>query len=120
MQEERTDLIPEETPPKTIVQSAKDFMNGVLSPLKGKDVGQMVEEFDAFCFDNHKPGDTAIVYGEGADYAGYHVMYYVGEGELYSDHIARGELSSEAITAWLDELTAGYEAVHASGYKRVG
>jgi len=82
--------------------------------------GQMVEEFDAFCFDNHKPGDTAIVYGESAGYAGYHVMYYVGEGELYSDHIARGELSSEAITAWLDELTAGYEAVHASGYKRVG
>ena len=47
MQEERTDLIPEETPPKTIVQSAKDFMNGVLSPLKGKDVGQMVEDFTA-------------------------------------------------------------------------
>ena len=32
---------------KPLVQSAKDFMNGVLSPLKGKDVGQLVEEFTA-------------------------------------------------------------------------
>lgn len=32
---------------KTLVQSAKDFMSGVLSPLKGKDVGQLVEEFSA-------------------------------------------------------------------------
>lgn len=44
---------PEETeltPPaenKTIMQSAKDFMNGVLSPLKGKDLGQLVEDFTA-------------------------------------------------------------------------
>ncbi|MBR1584593.1 MAG: hypothetical protein IJ662_03535 [Clostridia bacterium] len=47
MNEEKNGLIPEEAPPKTIVQSAKDFMNGVLSPLKGKDVGQLVEEFTA-------------------------------------------------------------------------
>ncbi|MBQ9264190.1 MAG: hypothetical protein IJ189_08285 [Clostridia bacterium] len=47
MNEEKQDLIPEEAPPKTIVQSAKDFMNGVLSPLKGKDVGQLVEDFTA-------------------------------------------------------------------------
>lgn len=48
--ERQTDLIPEdaaESQPKTIVRSAKDFMNGVLAPLKGKDVGQMVEEFTA-------------------------------------------------------------------------
>ncbi len=32
---------------KTIVQSAKDFMNGVLSPLKGKDIGQLVEDYTA-------------------------------------------------------------------------
>ena len=45
MDEEKKELIPEETPSKNIVQSAKDFMNGVLSPLKGKDTGQLVEEF---------------------------------------------------------------------------
>ena len=43
--QDETDLIPEPNASKNIVQSAKDFMNGVLSPLKGKDMGQMVEEF---------------------------------------------------------------------------
>ena len=44
---EETELIEENTDHKTIVQSAKDFMNGVLSPLKGKDIGQLVEDFTA-------------------------------------------------------------------------
>ncbi len=72
--------------------------------------GQMVEEFDAFCFGGHKAGDTAVVYGESASYAGYHVMYYVGEGELYSDYIARNDLASTAFNEWLAELTAPYTA----------
>ena len=42
---EENELIEENAEHKTIVQSAKDFMNGVLSPLKGKDMGQMVETF---------------------------------------------------------------------------
>lgn len=48
-QDEQTDLIPQEGSQggKNIVQSAKEFMNGVLSPLKGRDVGQMVEDFTA-------------------------------------------------------------------------
>ena len=44
---EENELIPEPADRKTIVQSAKDFMNGVLSPLKGQDVGQLVENFTA-------------------------------------------------------------------------
>lgn len=48
MDKEETGLVPEEAQQsKGIVQSAKDFMNGVLSPLKGKDTGQMVEDFTA-------------------------------------------------------------------------
>ena len=38
-------MIPEQNPPKNMIQSAKDFMSGVLSPLKGKDMGQLVEDF---------------------------------------------------------------------------
>ena len=47
--EEITELIPEEEEHggKGLVQSAKQFMNGVLSPLKGRDVGQLVEEYTA-------------------------------------------------------------------------
>ena len=56
--------------------------------------GQMVQEFNDFCFGGHKPGDTAIVYGESGSYAGYHVVYYVGEGPLYSTYLAKTEKQS--------------------------
>ena len=82
--------------------------------------GQMVEEFDAFCFGGHKPGDTGIVYGESSNYAGYHVMYYVGEGEQYSDLLAKSDLLSEDMAKFMEEVTAGYEAVEGSAIRRVG
>ena len=82
--------------------------------------GQMVEEFDKFCFEGHKSGDTAIVYGESGSYAGYHVMYYVGEGENYADYIARTDLQNEAVDQWLSELVAGYTPVEGFGMRFVG
>ena len=82
--------------------------------------GQMVEEFDAFCFDDHQAGDTAIVYGESSGYAGYHVMYYVGEGDLYSNVIAENALRSSDVSAWMDELTAPYSPVEKFWIKLVG
>ncbi len=40
--------------------------------------GQMVTEFNDWCFDeSRQPGDTGIVYNEGS-YTGYHVIYFVG------------------------------------------
>lgn len=47
MNEEKKGLIPEEAQQKNLVQSARDFMSGVLSPLKGKEMGQLVEDFTA-------------------------------------------------------------------------
>ena len=44
---EENDLMTEPADKKNIMKSAKDFMNGVLSPLKGKDIGQLVEDFTA-------------------------------------------------------------------------
>lgn len=82
--------------------------------------GQMVEEFDKFCFAGHKPGDTAIVYGETSGYAGYHVMYYVGEGQVCRDAIAESDLRDADLAAWLDELTSSYEPVKGFWYKLVG
>lgn len=82
--------------------------------------GQMVEEFDAFCFEGHKKGDTAVVYGESSAYAGYHVMYFVGEGQQYSDYIAELDLSSAATSAWLEEQMAKYETREGFGMKLVG
>ncbi|MBR5110980.1 MAG: hypothetical protein IK099_12405 [Clostridia bacterium] len=44
--QEENALIPEtEETKKNVVQSAKDFMTGVFNPLKGKDLGQLVEDF---------------------------------------------------------------------------
>ena len=43
--QDQGEILSEEAAPKNLVQQAKDFMNGVLSPLKGKDVGQLVEDF---------------------------------------------------------------------------
>ena len=82
--------------------------------------GQMVQEFNDFLFAGHKSGDTGIVYGENGNYAGYHVMYYVGEGRQYSDILAEDSLRTADMQAWMEETTAGYEAVDGSALRRVG
>ena len=82
--------------------------------------GRMVAEFDAFCFAGHKSGDTAIVYGESASYAGYHVVYFVGEGELYSNVIAESEMRSENTSAWLEDLLLPYDPVETYWIRLVG
>lgn len=68
---------------------------------------QMVAEFNDFCFDEaRKPGDTAIVYGESGAYAGYHVMYFVGEGDPADNETGRSYILSERMNEWVEELTA--------------
>ena len=80
----------------------------------------MVEEFDAFCFEEgRKSGDTGIVYGETSSYAGYHVMYYVGEGDMYSNIIAESNLLSADLNDWIAEVTEGYTASYGFGYRFV-
>jgi parvulin-like peptidyl-prolyl isomerase len=82
--------------------------------------GQMVQEFNDFCFAGHKAGDTGIVYGESSSYAGYHVMYFVGEGEQYSDYLAENSLLSTDMNAWIEELTSAYETSVGTGINFVG
>lgn len=82
--------------------------------------GQMVYEFDKFCFEGHEKGDTAIVYGESSAYAGYHVMYYVGEGEMYSETIAKNDLLNTAIGDWLAAMGEGISPVYGFGLRFVG
>ena len=82
--------------------------------------GQMVREFNDFCFAPHSKGDTAIVYGESGSYAGYHVIYYVGEGALYSNTIAEQDLRSADAETWLKGLTDSYTTGEGFGMKFVG
>jgi parvulin-like peptidyl-prolyl isomerase len=81
--------------------------------------GQMVEEFDAFCFaEGRQYGDTAIVYGESGAYAGYHIMFYV-ESLPARQATARDALRSEAMTAWTTEITAELTPEYHWAYKLV-
>ena len=82
--------------------------------------GQMVAEFEDFCFADHKAGDTGIVYGQSSSYAGYHVMYYVGEGPLYSNLIAQNAKRGEDLDSWNEGVMEGFEAVESGAIRRVG
>ena len=82
--------------------------------------GQMVQEFNDFCFAGHKSGDIGVVYGESSGYAGYHLVYFVGEGELYSNVIARSALISQAANDLLAAQTEGVEPVLRYWAKLVG
>lgn len=83
--------------------------------------GQMVEEFDNFCFDpSRKPGDVDIVYGESSSYAGYHLVYFVGEGGLYCDYIGDSLLRSDDYNAWSEEFLADWSATECRAMKYVG
>lgn len=74
-------------------------------------MGGTVEEFDAFCFGGHKHGDVAVVYGsDGTSYAGWHLIYYVGEGEVYSDLIARSGLLKDLDSEFAASCTESYDA----------
>lgn len=70
--------------------------------------GQMVEEFDAFCYGDRKSGDTAIVYGNNGNYEGYHLIYFVGEGENYRDYIADSTMRNTAFSDWLSAQMESY------------
>lgn len=72
--------------------------------------GEMVTDFNDFCFaTGRKTGDTALIYGESSQYAGYHVVYYVGlNDELYSDYLAKDKLTSDKLSAWQTELLKSY------------
>lgn len=73
--------------------------------------GQMVSEFNDFCFADHKSGDVEIVYGESSAYAGYHLVYFVNaDGELYTRILAENELRSEAYNTATAAMTEGLTA----------
>lgn len=69
--------------------------------------GMMVEEFEDWCYDeSRQPGDTGIVYSQ----YGYHVMYFVGEGDEYRESMIVSQLKEEDYNVWSEELIADYAA----------
>ena len=63
---------------------------------------QMVQEFNDWCFDPaRKAGDTDIVKTS----YGYHIMYFVGEGENYRRAQIIDDLKESDYDDWADKLT---------------
>ncbi len=64
--------------------------------------GQMVDAFDAWCFDaERKPGDTGIVETE----YGCHVIYYQEQlTETYRDYLVKETMRDEDSEKWVDAL----------------
>ena len=82
--------------------------------------GQMVSEFNDWCFDPaRKSGDTGIVYNEGI-YTGYHVMYFVGEDVPAWQVSVENAMSSNDYSDWTSSLAEAAAAEQQSGMKYVG
>ena len=83
--------------------------------------GQMVQEFNDFCFDPaRKPGDVGIVFNESDSYCGYHLVYYVGQGERYCDYLGDQALRTDDFNAWEDTFFDGWTSTELKGMKYVG
>ncbi len=83
--------------------------------------GQMVTEFNDWRFaEGRKTGDTGVVYGESSNYAGYHVMYFVGDDVPCWQVQVENTLRSRDTEAWQKGLTDSAEVVELSGMKHVG
>ena len=70
--------------------------------------------------DGRQVGDTGLVENPQSGQQGWHVMYLDAAGEREWELAARGSLMLEAVSAWIDELQTGYEAVEADGIKHIG
>lgn len=69
---------------------------------QGVQQGQMVPEFDAWCFDAKRaPGHYGIV----KTTYGYHLMYFVGSTPIWESY-ARQDLIAEKTGAMMEQLTA--------------
>ncbi len=80
--------------------------------------GQMVEEFEDWCFDEkRKEGDLEIIYTEAY---GYHIMYFAGDGDAAWEAAVRDTIVDEEYEEMSTLLIDAYKAeVDASAAKKV-
>ena len=79
--------------------------------------GQMVSEFENWCFDSaRKPGDSEIIKTS----YGYHIMYFSGVAEEYYTFAVENSVKSERLNSYIDGLIEGVEVSELSGNKYVG
>lgn len=72
---------------------------------------QLSDQFDEFCFNpDRQYGDTDIVFVETDTYVGYLILYYLDEGDLYSNHLADLDLREQDYATWEEDQLTNYEA----------
>jgi len=78
----------------------------------------MVSEIDEFLFDaDRESGDTAIVYGNNGSYAGYHVVYFVGENDNYALTLAKNALMEDDYNEIYENMSASYTITAGRGQR---
>ena len=79
--------------------------------------GQMVAEFEDWCFDSaRKPGDCEIIETS----YGYHLMYFVGEAESYYEASVDSAVRNERYVEYMDSIVEGIEVSELMGSKYTG
>ena len=79
--------------------------------------GQMVTEFEDWCFDPaRKVGDCEII----ATTYGYHVMYFSGVAEEYYTYVIESAIRGENLNTYLDSLVEGIAVSELFGSKYIG
>ncbi len=79
--------------------------------------GQMVTEFEDWCFDpERKVGDSGII----TTNYGYHVMYFSGVAEEYYSYVVDMAIRNERLNEYLDSVIEGVEVSELFGNKYVG
>lgn len=69
--------------------------------------------------DGRKAGDTGLVENTQEDQWGWHVMYLDTVDQVQWKYTAENALRSSDMSAWVEEMTSGIEAVDGSGLKYV-
>ena len=82
--------------------------------------GSMVDSIDSFLFaEGRTVGDTTVVEGSNGSYRGWHLVYYVGEGQNARLALAETPLHESEQEAWLEDLISGYTVSTGSGLRYV-
>jgi len=82
--------------------------------------GQMVPAFNDFCFDPaRKAGDVGLV--QNTTHQGYHLIYFVGTGEPYTDKVISSALAEKAMSEFVDNMTNNLpEVIEGRDFASVG
>lgn len=73
--------------------------------------GQMMPDIDSWLFAGREYGDTTLI-DINDRYAGTHIVFFAGEGELYSRQLALSGIRDDAMTVWFNELCENCPVVY--------